>query len=116
METTPETCAHNKIRAREVRKRVHIGINLKHNHNQAPAMVAPTQPQYFHLGMKVQVGHTYSAQLVVEMIIRKDFNRIISAPGVNKITCYTPEQNKGRNIWHIVVAQTTPQVTAPEAQ
>ena len=79
-----KSCPHNKIQAREVRKRVHIRINLKHNHNQAPAMVAPTQPQYFHLGMQVQVGHTYNAQLVVEMITSERIvNKIISAPGVD---------------------------------
>ena len=42
---------------------------MTHNHDQAPAMMAPVQHLYSHLGTQVQVGHTYSAQLVVEMII-----------------------------------------------
>ena len=80
-----ETCPHNKIWAREVRKRVHKGINVKHNHNQAPTMVTPTQPQYFHLGTQVQVDHTYNAQLVVEMITsERIIDKIISAPGVDQ--------------------------------
>ena len=60
-------------------------INIKYNHNQAPAMVAPTKPQYFHPGTQVQVGHMFNAQLVVEMIISgRIVNRTTSVTDVGQ--------------------------------
>ena len=114
-----ETCPHNKIQAREVQKRFYTGINLKHNHNHAQASVAPTQPQYFHLGTQVQVGHTYNAWFVVKMIISgRIVNKIISAPSVDQDhmlhICAEYQYIKVGTITsvYIVVAHTTPQVIA----
>ena len=59
------------------KKRVLKRIKSTHNYGQAPAMMAPVQHLYSHLGTQVQVGHTYSAQLVVEMtILGKIVNKI----------------------------------------
>ena len=63
-----ETCPSNNIWAKEVRKKVLKKIKSTHNHDQAPAMMAPVQHMYSNLGTQVQVDHTYNAQLVVEMI------------------------------------------------
>ena len=42
-----------KMQVRKVRKRIHKTLTLKYNCSQAPAMMAPTQPQYSHLGTQV---------------------------------------------------------------
>ena len=71
------TCPSSKLWAKEVRKGVLKRIKSTHNYGQAPAMMAPVQHLYSHLGTQVQVGHTYSAQLVVEMtILGKIVNKI----------------------------------------
>ena len=45
-----ENNPHNQILAREVRERLHKIVRPDHNCNQAPAAVAPTQPQHFNPG------------------------------------------------------------------
>ena len=115
-----KTCPNNKIWAKEVRKRAHKMTNIKYNHNQAPAMVVPTKPPYFLPGTPVQVGHTFNAQLVVEIIITERIvNRTTSVTDVGQghmlHTCaeHLPTQVRAIIFVCTVVAKITPQVTTP---
>ena len=77
---------------------------MKFNHNQAQAMVAPTQPQYFHLGTWVRIGHAYNAWLVVGMInLEKIVTRTTSVTVVGQgymlYMCWAPTNTgKSNNI------------------
>ena len=86
----------------------------------APAMMAPVQHLYSHLGTQVPVGHTYNVQFVVEMNISgRIVSKITSAQNVgqghmlHECVEHQPTQVKVIIFACPVVAKNTLQVTAP---